>query len=207
MKKLFIITFLITAATISCKNTKNAQTDVITEQEQKDAMRREAFKANPVQKVDVDEIKIEESQEQAGQTEKTEATYPDSLVARIQRTPCYGSCPIYTISVYNTGFATYEGERFVEHEGYYGAFISRNVLNTLQNMAREIGFLELQDRYDDPGITDIPSTITTIRLDGQLKTVVNRDGGPEKLREFEKFFDSLFKEVEWDDDYQDPNAE
>lgn len=81
-----------------------------------------------------------------------------------------------------------------------------NVLTTLQHMAQEIEFMKLQDKYDSAGLTDFPSTITTIRIEGKLKTVENRDGGPTKLGKFEEFFDSLFSEVEWDDDYQDPKA-
>lgn len=204
MKKSGVVLLMLVLAIMSCKNTKNAQTDPLTEQEQKNAMRREALEANPLQKVEVDK-KIEKENQERVKTETN--SFPDSLVARIERTACYGSCPIYTISVYNTGFASYEGVNFVENKGYFGAYISRNVINTLQNMAKEIGFMQFQEVYDEEGITDIPSTITSMRIDGQLKTVKNRYAGPMQLEEFEKFFDSLFKEVDWDDDYKDPNAD
>ena len=204
MKNLIIIFLLTASSAMGCKSTKNAQTDPMTEQEEKAALRKKPIQETAVHKVDIDE----EIAESDGKKEPQERRLSvDSLIARIERTPCYGTCPVYTLSVYNTGFVTYEGENFVENKGFYGAYVSRNVLSTLQHMAQEIGFAELQDRYDNEGITDIPSTITTVRLNGKLKTVVNRDGGPEKLQQFQDFFDSLFTDVKWDDKYENPEAE
>lgn len=187
----------------SCKSGKNPQTDVMTEEEERKLLRSKASKDQPIEKAgetnyeDVDMQQPNEGQEHLIRSKKN---IPDSLVARIQRTACFGRCPIYTISLYNSGFATYRGQKWVENEGFYGAYVGLNVLKTLQSMAKEINFLELQDIYDSNGVTDLPSTITTIRINDHVKVVVNRFEAPEKLIKFEKLFDSLFKDVKWDKD-------
>ena len=35
----------------------------------------------------------------------------------LQRTACFGACPVYTVSIYADGTVAYNGERFVEVEG------------------------------------------------------------------------------------------
>ena len=47
------------------------------------------------------------------------APTPDyaSLVITLERTACFGTCPIYKLTVYGDGRVEYEGERFVTVTG------------------------------------------------------------------------------------------
>ena len=194
----FLICILFLA---SCKSGKNPQTDVMTEEEERELLRKQALGDQPIEKAgDAQYENLDTDLPNEGQEHfiRSQKSIPDSLIARIQRTACFGRCPIYTISLYKSGFATYNGEKWVEHEGFYGAFVGLNVIKTIQNMAEEINYLELNDIYDSRGVTDVPSTITTLRVKDQVKVVVNRFDAPEKLIKFEKLFDSLFKDVKWD---------
>ena len=120
----------------------------------------------------------------------------DSLFARIERTPCYGRCPTYRINIYKSGYVIYEGIRFVEMMGTYSSRINDRKIKAIINKANEIGYFDLDDIYDSP-VTDLPSTYTYLCVDGKKKTIKNRVRAPEKLREYEKFFDSVLEDMEW----------
>ena len=120
----------------------------------------------------------------------------DSLFASIERTPCYGTCPTYSINIYKSGYVVYKGIRFVDRMGTYSTRISERKIQAIINKANEIGYFELDDVYDSP-VTDLPSTITYLSVNGQEKRIKDRVRGPEKLREYEKYFDSIFEDLEW----------
>lgn len=122
----------------------------------------------------------------------------DSLFAYIERTPCHGTCPTYKISIYKSGYAIYQGIRFVKNVGTYEAFISQKKLADLKSEALKIKYFDLKDKYVNPGITDLPSMIITLNFDGQKKTVVSEYSPPESIVSFGKYFDSLMQDdVKW----------
>ena len=41
----------------------------------------------------------------------------DSLFVTLERTPCFGKCPVYTVSIYNKGFVRFIGKKDVEPLG------------------------------------------------------------------------------------------
>lgn len=120
----------------------------------------------------------------------------DSLFASIERTPCYGRCPTYSISIYKSGYVIYEGIRFVDRLGTYSTRISEKKIQNIINKANEIGYFELEEIYDSP-VTDLPSTITYLSVNGQIKRIKDRVRGPEVLKEYEKYFDNVFEDMEW----------
>lgn len=122
---------------------------------------------------------------------------PSNAVARIQRTNCFGRCPVYTMTVFEGGRVEYFGKRFTPREGRYEAQADEKTIEQLLAKAAEINFFGFNNTYDKEGITDLPSTLTTIRNEEGLKTVVNRFDAPENLISFEKYFDTLFEGLDW----------
>jgi hypothetical protein len=58
--------------------------------------------------------------------------------------------------------------------------------------------------YDNPGISDLPSTTTSIVINGDHKEVRRRYGYPTELLAFEKLFDKIIASTLWE---KLPNAE
>jgi hypothetical protein len=131
---------------------------------------------------------------------KTEvaAAHPtqDSLVAYLERTACYGQCPMYKFSIYNSGYAVYEGKRFVEKLGKYEAHLNASVLEELKTKAKAINYFGFKDEYPKTA-SDFPATKTAIVLDGKRKDIMNGTGAPSALKEFEKYLDSVKDGAEW----------
>ncbi|MEX2379695.1 MAG: DUF6438 domain-containing protein [Vicingaceae bacterium] len=135
--------------------------------------------------------------ETTGFMEEAQSNLPDSLFARLQRTSCFGHCPIYTVSFYAEGYVLYQGEKWVELEGNFYSHASEKQLSEIRRKAEAIDFFELKEQYDNEHVTDLPSTITTLKGEEGFKVVANRYEGPEQLKEFEKLIDEIVDSLEW----------
>ena len=113
-------------------------------------------------------------------TKEVAATEVEVLVG-LQRTACYGRCPVYELSVLNTGEATLNVGRFCEEAfgralepGVHRANVDVGLWRMVADLASDLGYDTLQTRYDDPKVMDLPANIVTVNG----KTVFNRYGGP-----------------------------
>lgn len=58
------------------------------------------------------------------------------------------------------------------------------------------GYFTLQDEYSAP-VADLPTTTTSISIDGRYKQVINYYGAPEQLIELENMIDDIAKSERW----------
>jgi hypothetical protein len=121
----------------------------------------------------------------------------DSLFASIYRSPCFGTCPNYTFSIYNSGYAIYEGKRNAIMEGTFTTQLTVAEMKSLVEVANSINYNSLEDEYDNENVTDLPSTITSIVIDGKRKSIKCRLRCPAELRVFQNAFDRLAESKEW----------
>ncbi|HIA35851.1 MAG TPA: hypothetical protein EYN89_03715 [Flavobacteriales bacterium] len=190
--------FIIVIITTSCKINKNQETvdpdkkTEISQAPQEEKNNTPVILNEPV-KINIDtEIyaKVERDALRASQNGD------DSLLAFIKRTPCYGRCPIYSASFYKSGYVVYRGERFVEKQGIYTGKITEENLRSVSKMARSVNYMGFEKEYDT-SVTDLPTTYTSIYLDGARKEVRNRAGGPNELRTFEVHLDKILDNISW----------
>lgn len=139
-------------------------------------------------------------------TEPTRPTRPQEpiqekpyLMASIERTPCFGRCPHYKITVFSDGKVLYEGKRFVEKIGTYEGKIGIDKLKQIEARAKDIKYFEFADRYPtgNDHISDLPAAITYFKYQDKEKTITNRHDSPNTLREYEDFLDSILMNIEW----------
>ena len=117
-------------------------------------------------------------------------TLSDNLFLKMQRTPCYGKCPNYTLEIFESGKVKYNGKMFVENIGEFESVLSTTSIQTIKNKIKEINFFELNDKYDSPA-TDIPATIFEVFENNQQKKITNRHKSPESLKELEKLIEDI----------------
>lgn len=132
-----------------------------------------------------------------GGTEEVVQEPVDSVFAFIKRTPCYGTCPVYEITVYESGYAVYHAERFLDSLGKFEGWLTRQQIDSIKAYAKQVEYFSLDDVYDDMYVTDVPSTRTRMRFDGKDKSIRNRYKSPRKLASFEKFLDDKLAAVKW----------
>ena len=121
----------------------------------------------------------------------------DSLIIAFEKTPCFGRCPVYKIKVYQSGFALYEGINFAEKMGMYSAVLTESQIENIYDSAIEIGYFDLDAEYNNPLITDLPSTISRINYDGRDHRILARNNVPERLKIFHDNLSITLLEKNW----------
>lgn len=116
--------------------------------------------------------------------------------ASITKTFCFGKCPVYEMSIFSDGKVVLNGKANIEMLGHWELKISEADLAAFVKMAEDINYFELEDKYDSP-VTDLPSTTTSIVINGKRKEVYRRANYPERILKFEALFTELLERKGW----------
>jgi hypothetical protein len=120
-------------------------------------------------------------------------------VITLERTACLGSCPVYKLSIYPDGSVVYDGKEYVrvkEVQHYQiGAAAVQELIAKFQ-AAHYFSFAPAYNHITMPdgtemSVTDMPTTYTSLSLDGRTKKVENYVGAPQELRQLEDEVDRL----------------
>ena len=118
-------------------------------------------------------------------------------IATMETKPCFGTCPVYTLTVYEKGVATYEGERYTERLGLYSRFLTKEEFAAVEHALRETNLWKYQDVYQSR-IPDLPTVkITQFEPDGRQKSVAGKDGRPESIMALEELFRKIAESGNW----------
>jgi hypothetical protein len=124
----------------------------------------------------------------------------------LERTPCFGSCPVYTISVSPSGQVTFEGRAHVLQLGTASGQISKQQVDALLVELERAGYFGFASRYDpsEPAcgryVTDLPSAISSATLGGRTKRIEHDHGcgeAPGALVVLEKRIDEVLGSERW----------
>lgn len=181
--KSYLVILSLMIVFVACKTTKEQEASSAPEKSIESA--KVVVLTEPV-KIDIGNLQMEAAKRAS----------EDSLVMNIKRTPCYGQCPVYTADIYKSGLVVYDGKRFVTNEGLHTATMSKDDLEQIKKMAISIGYFDLEKEYDSP-VTDLPTTYTTMNIQGQRKTIKNRVGGPDELKAFERHVQKVLDSLTW----------
>lgn len=120
----------------------------------------------------------------------------DSVLIKWEKTPCFGTCPVFTVTVFKSGLVIYEGKKFTSMQGVYYSFISDKALDEIYRLAEEIDFFKMSKEFDC-NITDLPSTILYLRLGNKKNEVMWRCNFPENLKELDRLIDHHINTLKW----------
>jgi hypothetical protein len=129
----------------------------------------------------------------------------EGVVISMERTACYGTCPVYTLTIKGDGTVIYEGKDFVKVTGKQDSKISDDKVKKLIQEFYDIDYFSLEDSYtyrvNDDGsktvVQDLPTTKTSITIEGKTKSVDNYYGAPEKLKKLEDKIDEMCNSKVW----------
>ena len=115
----------------------------------------------------------------------------------LQRTLCFGRCPVYSVRVHADGQISWGGKEYVEVIGQATDQIAPEAVHTLIDKFRAAGFWSLCESYTRR-VSDVPTTITVVHLANTQKSVSDRaDGAPDWLRELDLAVDTLADTHRW----------
>ena len=112
------------------------------------------------------------------------------LIISLQRTACFGTCPIYKIEIFSDGSGIYTGTRFVENIGITKFSLSETQMNLILTQAEVIGFTNMKEEYSEP-ISDLPTTFIQIKN----KRIRDYTGAPKTLKNLENLIDQLYQKA------------
>ncbi|HEY9627533.1 MAG TPA: DUF6438 domain-containing protein [Coleofasciculaceae cyanobacterium] len=132
------------------------------------------------------------------------AAAANETVITLERTACYGPCPVYELTVYGDGKVVYEGRAFVAAQGRRTAQISPEQVQQLVTAFETANFFALKDQYAVE-VTDLPGAWTSIRLNGQSKRVwrygsidnPELNNAPRSLSDLESQIDQIVNSQQW----------
>jgi hypothetical protein len=130
----------------------------------------------------------------------TDGSIPEDLIIRINRTPCYGTCPVYRMTVKADGNVKFFGQDHTEIKGETEGEISQEKIKQLIEEFKKANFFALQDKYTtEDCATDMPSANTTIFINGQVKKIEHNVGckAPPELGVLENKIDEIVGTQKW----------
>jgi hypothetical protein len=124
----------------------------------------------------------------------------NSLRISLERTPCYGTCPGYSVEIAGDGTVTYMGHHFVAEKGVRSAKIPQAAVRALFEAFVKADFFWSFDEYTAP-ITDLPTQVVSISFDGHSKSVLDyagqHEGLPKAIADLEEAIDTAAGTGKW----------
>jgi len=117
-------------------------------------------------------------------------------LVEMSKGPCYGRCPVYDLVIYDNGIMTYEGKRFTEREGLYIKKMSESELKELKALLQAANLRQFRDAYR-ARVPDLQSVSITYHMDDYMKTIIGKDGRPEKVMEIQGELERYAESADW----------
>ena len=115
-------------------------------------------------------------------------------VITLERTACFGSCPMYTVSIYENGDVVYNGEKFVSITREQITQIDPETVKLMVKAFEDAGYFDWKEAYDTQTVTDLPSVITSVTSNGKTHRIVRYAGdssAPLALPFLEQWIDTM----------------
>ncbi len=117
-------------------------------------------------------------------------------VITMEKTACYGACPVYTLSIYNSGILVLTGKENIPYKGMFCSKLKRAEWTRIKQAFISSQFFSFKDQYTSQ-LKDLPSTFVTFRWDGKSKTIEDYDGAPDELKNLEDLVVKLIDTQKW----------
>jgi hypothetical protein len=140
------------------------------------------------------------------QPESSTTVEADAPVIQLERTPCFGRCPVYRVAISASGRVSFLGKNFVVHKGEATGQTAKSTLDSLLAEIERQGYFDFADSYVagaaacGPYATDAPSAITEVTHAGRHKRIEHDYGcsqAPPVLGELERKIDEVAGTGQW----------
>jgi len=122
-------------------------------------------------------------------------------LATLERTACYGTCPVYKLTVYRDGTVEYTGVQFVKVTGKATGQITEDQVDEIEDLFLQSEYLKLKDAEHSYQVSDMQSAITSYTPPGGKAKAIRHDLGdtaaPQPLMRIEAGIDRLVHVERW----------
>ena len=134
----------------------------------------------------------------AGTTSAQQASPAPTWVVAMERTECFGFCPVFRVEIFESGDVVFRGDENVREKGLRRGHLMGTTARELVAAFESARFFELKDQYT--GVNDAPATILAVRDGTRTKQVVfqqDSTGLPGTLVELEARVDRALDLDQW----------
>jgi hypothetical protein len=111
-------------------------------------------------------------------TEMYEPRPESALEILLERGPCFGKCPMYTLRICGDGSLSYVGKKYVLAAGERDATVTERTIRSLLARFAAVDFFSLPDRTSAKD-SDSQSIVLTLSVNGESKRIEHLYGGGE----------------------------
>lgn len=98
------------------------------------------------------------------------------VVITLERTACFGTCPVYRVAILEDGTVIYTGDNFVEVTGEQRWEIGPETVAAMLDAIEAAGYFDWDEAYDTQTVSDLPTVITSATRDGETHQIVHYTG-------------------------------
>lgn len=128
----------------------------------------------------------------------------------LKRGMCYGTCPVYSVTIRSDGTVQYVGEKYVKEIGPKDSSITSEEFTSLKATIESSGFFTFNDAYRKVDMTDMPSATITVTIGDKTKQIEHYHGdstAPQQLTDLEDAIDRTVSISQWTEPYEGPMRE
>lgn len=115
----------------------------------------------------------------------------------LQRTPCFGTCPVYSVTFHRNGEAEFEAKEHLPKLGKFSGKLDVATYGRLCYLIEQSRFQDLKDRYQ-ASWTDDTTCIVTVSGGEKRKEVSDYGSvGPIELWAIQQIIDSVRESISW----------
>ncbi len=118
-------------------------------------------------------------------------------VVEMSKGPCFGSCPVYTLTVYETGIVTFKGVRFTDRQGLFTKKIDKSKVQQITNKCIASNLWQFDDVYKS-NIADMATVSITYFEGKEQKTISGKRERPMPVLEIEQILEELAFTDNWE---------
>lgn len=118
-------------------------------------------------------------------------------VIEMTKNPCNGRCPAFTLVIYEKGIVSYEGKRNTPRLGLYVKQLDKNTYDQLLSTFKKVNLWQYDNVYRGM-YPDAPTVSITYHEEGDVKTIVGKDGRPYAILELEAMLDNIANGDSWE---------
>jgi len=121
---------------------------------------------------------------------------PESAQIVFKKTACFGTCPIYQMTISGNGLATFEGERFTEKIGSYTKQFTKAQTQEIFKDLEGYDWESFEDHYPSQ-VSDLPSVIFEFRFKKTNKRITVRGEHPATLDVLDNMLSQIAESDGW----------
>lgn len=111
-------------------------------------------------------------------------------VIEMTKGPCYGRCPVFTLTIYEKGIVSYKGERYTDRLGTYVKKLEKDEMERLLREFKNANLWQYKDAYRGR-IPDMQSVSITFYDGSRKKTVTGKEIRPNSVKWLESLLDQV----------------